>query len=54
MNQKVTLGMLEVLGCPATAVENGRRAIDLLAALLLVGIPLGAWWRIAGKRAAGW
>lgn len=31
VNQEVTLGMLEVLGCPATAVENGRRAIDLLA-----------------------
>jgi PAS domain S-box-containing protein len=31
VNQEVTLGMLEVLGCTATAVENGRRAIDLLA-----------------------
>lgn len=34
--------------------SGGRRAIDLSAALLLVGLPLGAWWRIAGKRAAGW
>jgi len=32
VNQEVTLGMLEVLGCTATAVETGRRAIDLLAA----------------------
>ena len=31
VNQEVTLGMLEVLGCPARAVENGRCAIDLLA-----------------------
>ncbi|MEK7762658.1 MAG: response regulator, partial [Nitrospirota bacterium] len=31
VNQEVTLGMLEVLGCTATAVENGRRAIKLLA-----------------------
>ncbi|TKB81323.1 MAG: response regulator [Nitrospira sp.] len=31
VNQEVTLGMLEVLGCTATAVENGRRAIELLA-----------------------
>ena len=31
VNQEVTLGMLEVLGFTATAVENGRRAIDLLA-----------------------
>ena len=31
VNQEVTLGMLEVLGCTATAVENGRRAIALLA-----------------------
>lgn len=31
VNQEVTLGMLEVLGCTATAVENGRRAISLLA-----------------------
>jgi PAS domain S-box-containing protein len=32
VNQDVTLGMLEVLGCTATAVETGRRAVDLLAA----------------------
>ncbi len=31
VNQEVTLGMLEVLGCTATAVENGRCAIELLA-----------------------
>ncbi|MDO9118608.1 MAG: PAS domain S-box protein [Nitrospira sp.] len=31
VNQEVTLGMLEVLGCTATAVENGRQAIELLA-----------------------
>lgn len=31
VNQEVTLGMLEVLGCTASAVENGRRAIELLA-----------------------
>jgi PAS domain S-box-containing protein len=31
VNQEVTLGMLEVLGFTATAVENGRLAVDLLA-----------------------
>lgn len=30
VNQEVTLGMLEILGCSAIAVENGRLAIDLL------------------------
>ncbi|MEQ1795471.1 MAG: PAS domain S-box protein [Nitrospira sp.] len=30
VNQEVTLGMLEVLGCTATAVENGRLAIEHL------------------------
>ena len=30
VNQEVTLGMLEVLGFTATAVENGRLAADLL------------------------
>ena len=29
VNQEVTLGMLEVLGCSATAVEDGRLALDL-------------------------
>ncbi len=32
VNQEVTLGMLEVLGFTATAVENGRLAIDALSA----------------------
>ena len=30
VNQEVTLGMLEVLGFSATAVENGRLAVELL------------------------
>ena len=36
-----------------TSVAESRRLAGL-AALVLVGLPLGAWWRLGGRRPAGW
>ena len=38
----------------ASSVSESRQLADLAGALVLAGIPLGAWWRLAGKRAAAW
>lgn len=37
-----------------TSESGASRLASLGGALLLAGIPLGGWWRLAGKRSAGW
>ena len=36
------------------SVAGSRRLASLAGALVLAGVPLGAWWRLAGKRAEAW